>query len=613
MRDERIVIANSVGIDSNGLAIIHSPSRWTNSSPDKNVFTYYPWELAYTSSLLKRDTEHRVVFLDGCLEKYDTEAYFERIALEKPTVLVMEPATRTWNDDLRLMQRVKAAFQTTLIVVGQHATAFPDEVARYADHVVLGEYEYTVLDIVRGLDPRDIPGRYPNARRALLDINSLPWPEDDDVSRIRYGVPGEPSSEYLEVQAYATRGCPMNCTFCVCRHLYYNQQNWRPRHTENIAAELSYLRNKYPQMEGIFFDEEFHNVGKKFILELSQELIAHKLNELKIEAMCAYYTLDEEMMDAMRAAGYYLLRVGIETAGAGAAKGIDLGVKFDLERLRHVLHYAKKIGLKMYGTFTFGAPGSTKKDDQATLDLMDEIVGEGLLWRFQTSICTPQPGAPFYDWAKEKGFLKTFRSQEYDGGNNVVLDYPDYSSEEIMQKYLTAQKYYDLAVKNRFSSSIDASIATLQEEKPSRVLFLRSSRMPQMEIIFRKLRHALSDIRIDVIAQAAVRDEMDALQTEGIINAAFYYTEAFFDSAVIPQTLRDALTRAHYDCAFLVYGNLRGRGYENAEKFLTALELGHWRAFNSEGRLLDQREIAKIREAEARVCENPQQTLNGSV
>lgn len=598
MKDERIVIANSVGIDSAGLAIIHSPSRWTNSSPDKNVFTYYPWELAYTSSLLKRETEHAVIFVDGCLEKYDTDAYFERIRKENPTVLVMEPATRTWHDDLQLMQRVKAACNTTLIVVGQHATAFPDEVARFADHVVIGEYEYTVLDIVRGLDPRDILGRYPNARRPLLDINSLPWPEDDDVARIRYGVPGEPSSEFLEVQAYATRGCPMNCAFCVCRHLYYNQPNWRPRQCRDIAAELRYLRDRYPQMEGIFFDEEFHNVGKKFILELSRELIAAKLDDLKIEAMCAYYTLDEEMMDAMRAAGYYLLRVGIETAGEGAAKGIDLGVKFDLAKLRRVLGYAKKIGLRMYGTFTFGAPGSTKKDDQATLDLMDEIVGDGLLWRFQTSICTPQPGAPFYDWAKEKGFLKTFQSQEYDGGNHVVLDYPDYSSDEIMQKYLAAQKYYDLAVKNRFTSCIDSSVAELKEKEYSRVLFLRSSRMPQMEILFRKVRRALPDIEIDVIAQRAVQSELESLQEEHIIQSVFYYSEPFFDPHVLPDALCDEIKEHAYECGFLVYGNLRGRGYENAENFMVALGITEWCAFNSEGRILSHAAISEIRAAE---------------
>ena len=602
MSSERIVIANSVGIDSNGLAIIHSPSRWTNSSPDKNVFTYYPWELAYTSSLLKRETDHRIVFIDGCLEKYDRHAYFRRISEEEPTILVMEPATRTWFDDKKLMAEVKEKFGTTLIVCGQHASAFPAEVQRSADYVVIGEYEYTVLDIVRGKARNDIPGLYPNARRPLLDIDSLPWPEDDDVRRIRYGVPGEPSSEYLEVQAYATRGCPMNCNFCVCRHLYYNQPNWRPRAVTDVVNELRYLKQKYPQMEGIFFDEEFHNVGKEFILDLSKQIIEQRCDDLKIEAMCAYFTLDEEMMDAMKAAGYYLLRVGIETAGKNAARGINLGAKFNLEKLRRMLRYAKKIGMKMYGTFTFGAPGSSKKDDEATLRLMDEIIGEGLLWRFQTSICTPQPGAPFYDWAKEKGFIKTFESHEYDGGNRVVLDYPDYSNEEIMAMYMKAQKYYDVAVKNRFISLLRPSAENLGEEPLTKIVFLRTARLPQVELCLKEIRAVLPEVRLDIIAQPAVSAEMQDLQRQGVINNILLYEKGFFDKDQIPSELMDYVRAQNYDKAFLIYGNLRGRGYENAEEFIEALQISEWTAFNSEGKLLQQKDILTMRQAEKEVC-----------
>ena len=49
----KVAICNSVGIDADGYAMIHSPSRWTNSTKDLNIFTYYPWELAYCSSILK--------------------------------------------------------------------------------------------------------------------------------------------------------------------------------------------------------------------------------------------------------------------------------------------------------------------------------------------------------------------------------------------------------------------------------------------------------------------------------------------------------------------------------------------------------------------------------
>ena len=64
----KVVIANSVGIDKEGNYIIHSPSRWSVGVKDKSCwFAYYPWELAYLSSLLKSRTDFNVKMIDGCM------------------------------------------------------------------------------------------------------------------------------------------------------------------------------------------------------------------------------------------------------------------------------------------------------------------------------------------------------------------------------------------------------------------------------------------------------------------------------------------------------------------------------------------------------------------
>ena len=97
----KVAVCNSVGIDADGYAMIHSPSRWTNSTKDLNIFTYYPWELAYCSSILKRDTDHEVRFYDGCLDKLDHDAFVEKVSDFRPDYLIMDCATRTINADSR--------------------------------------------------------------------------------------------------------------------------------------------------------------------------------------------------------------------------------------------------------------------------------------------------------------------------------------------------------------------------------------------------------------------------------------------------------------------------------------------------------------------------------
>lgn len=437
----KVVIANSVGIDECGNKISNFPSRWSASLGKSGGFTYYPFELAYLSSLLKRDTNHQIKFVDGSLLNLNATECIELLEKEQPEVLIMESSTLIYKEDLKVAKAMKERFGTKLIFTGQHASAFPEEVlSDGVDYVCIGEYETTILDILLGKAPRSILGLYPNPRRPLLDINLLPFPEDGDVSRLDYAEPGEPHCEYKEIEMFASRGCVMGCVFCVCRHLYYAKPNWRPRYIKSIIDEIKYLRNKYPQMEGIFFDEEEHNTSKKFIMDLTRAIRGNGLNDLKYNAMCGYWTLDREMIEVMYSAGYYKLRIGIETASEKVAKAMRK--KIDIPRLKSILETAKEVKMKMYGTFTFGAPESTREEDMKTVRLMRELIEDNMLYDLQTSICTPQPGTPFYHWAKKKGYLLSTNWHDYDGATCAVVNYPDYSNKEIEEVFHLANEVW---------------------------------------------------------------------------------------------------------------------------------------------------------------------------
>lgn len=433
----KIVVANSVGIDSEGYYMIHSPSRWT-TGVKRSPFTFYPWELAYTSALLKRDTQHQVKFVDGCLNRLDYEGYLSLIEKERPDLLVMESSSRTIQEDLRLAMALKQRCGTKLFMAGQHATAFPEEVARVADYVALGEYEYQALEVAQGKEPGEIRGLYPGERRALLDVNSLPWPEDEDVSRLDYSIPPLPNLNHTLIQMYASRGCPMTCSFCVCSNLYYEKPNWRKRDIPDIIKEIAYLRQKYPHMEGIFFDEEVHYIGKPFVLQLTKAIEEAGLSDLKYAAMGGYWNLDEEMLLAMKGAGYYQLRMGIETASEKIAREIGLKPKFDLDKLYHVLKAAKGVDMDIYGTFMIGAPGSSYEEDEKTIRLIKDLLVHDLLCDIQVSLCTPQPGTPFFRWAEEMSYLVTHDWRLYDGGQGSVVSYPHYPKEKIDEAYQRA-------------------------------------------------------------------------------------------------------------------------------------------------------------------------------
>ncbi|MFH0925390.1 MAG: radical SAM protein, partial [bacterium] len=561
----KILLANSVGIDKEGYYIVHSPSRWSwgwKNYPE--VFTYYPWELAYTSSLLKKETTHEVKFIDGCLEKLNRKEYLKRINVEKPDWLIMESSSRTINEDIELAKSVKEIYGTSLIFCGAHPTAYPQETLKIADYVCIGEYEHTVFDLISGKSPKDILGLYPNPRRPLLDFNSLPWPEDEDVSRLAYGIPGEPNCEYLEIQMYASRGCPFGCKFCVSRHLYFARPNWRPRKVENIIAEIRYLRNKYPQLEGIFFDEEVHNGNKQFVMELTTAIKKAGLHKLKYNAMCAYWNMDREMLEAFKSAGYYKLRIGIETGSEKIANSMGLGKKYNLEKLKEVLIIAREIGIKIYGTFTVGGLGSDQEEEKKTTELLYDLVSKGLLNDLQVSINTPQPGTPFYHEALGKGYLKNNIWSDFDGGNQAIVNYPYYSPKQIEESFQDVLKHYDLALEERCHANFRDNLAKNFEifNKINKVLIFRSARMWHVNLIVEYLKKEFLNLKVGILGQEKIILE---LEKNRYIDNIYYYNHGFFNVDKFEQGLKTQLISECYDMVIIPHNNFKGVGYDEVE------------------------------------------------
>jgi anaerobic magnesium-protoporphyrin IX monomethyl ester cyclase len=564
----KIVVANSVGVDAGGYHMVHVPSRWSLGIKNFTNCGYYPWQLAYTSSLLKRETDHQIKFLDGVLNGWDFETYFSQLEKERPDWLIMESSSRTIDEDLRLASAAKKAFGTKLIFTGQHPMAQPEEVLKTADYVCMGEYEYSVLELIEGKDPKYISGVYPNDRSRLLDIDSLPFPEDEDIKRIDYH---EPNCRYRQIQMYASRGCPRRCNFCAAATLYYDELNWRPRNVDDVVEEIRQLKEKYPEMEGVFFDEEVHNIKRSFNIALSKAIREADLNHLKYEALCEYVSLDEEALIEMRKAGYYKIRFGIETASDVIAGKMTLGKKHAPDKLRSILKFGKGIGFVFYATFSVGGLGSNEEEDQKTVDMIFELTRQGLLDEVQVSINTPQPGTDFYNTCVENSYLKTgIEWQDFDGNGHVVVDYPNYPAKDIQKMFNKALEAFDrgkaVANSSRFLVTAKASSSIIPDN--SRVLVLRSARQWMIHLILKTL-GPLPHATLDLLGQDAVMDDFHGTQ---YVNNLYTYGQGFFSADTFPPKLADQLRANDYDIVLVPLANNHLQGYENV---LEVAELFH--------------------------------------
>lgn len=437
-----IVIANAASIMDTGQEVVPFPSRWDSGLPRgmKPLFYWMPYELAYTTALLKRELpDAKVKLIDGNIAGWDGDRYIQEIAKLQPDVLICECSALTYPTMTRVMQGYlerRFVEPVRTILCGPMAADAQRAKKDLWDDVVVGEYELKVLELLGGTVP-DVA--YTDA--GLINLDWLPWPEDEDISRIRY----DECNHYAKgmIQAYFSRGCPLSCDFCVVPSLYgghgKSHRSHRVRDVEDCCQEVLYLKAMYgDRMGGIYANEEAHNANVPWLVELCEAFIRHGMKDkhnLRFDAMTGYWTYTEELIKLMARAGYNQIRFGVESTSEQVGKKI--GKTIHLEKMESVMRWCKKYGIHCYGTIQIGCSGSTEQTDLQTLADLRRWAREGLMEKWQVSTSTPQPSTPMYKQAKERGWLTTTDINLYDGVN-AVIDRPEYPAERVYAVRMSA-------------------------------------------------------------------------------------------------------------------------------------------------------------------------------
>lgn len=412
-----IVVANGPGKLENGSDVILFPSRW-DSGVQAAPFRFYPYELAYLSSLLKRELPSDYVrMIDGNILGYNAEQYAAAIKQHNPDVVVCECSALTYGTMTKVIQLVQPK---KAILCGPMST-YPAASLDGWTNTVIGEYEHKVLALLKG-EPQPM---------GYVDLDWLPWPEDEDISRIEYDEINHYSRGVLQV--YPTRGCPLSCTFCVVPTYYgghgKSHKSHRCRNAENVCDEIESLARKYQgRFSGCYFNEEAHNANVEWFVNFCETLIKRGLNKYQYDCMAGAWVMTEELTALMARAGYRQFRFGVESTSEKVGKSIKKTIH--KEKIEQVLGWLKKYNVGAYITLQVGAMGSTEEIDIATIKDAKGWIQRGLVQKWQLSTSTPQPNTPFYEQAKANGWLVT-EDFRYFNGWNAVVSYPDYPAERI--------------------------------------------------------------------------------------------------------------------------------------------------------------------------------------
>jgi len=428
----RIALLNLPWTD-NGRLGVRAGSRWPfTSKPEEDGRIHYipfPFFLAYATALLKKEGKE-VRLIDAIASGIDERRVIEEIKSYNPTLIVIETSTPSFNNDIRIirdMHQELPSFQIALC--GPHATVFSEQILsdyNYIDYILMGEYEYTLLDLlnclednsgslerVLGLTYRDNGKIKVNAFRSTIDnLDNLSWPEREDVPIYRYndGFVGLPQPN---VQMWASRGCPFECIFCLWPQTMYKEHKYRKRNPIDIVDEMEYLLKKF-NFKAVYFDDDVFNIDREHVLSICSEIKKRNII-IPWAAMARADLMDEELLDYMFSSGLCAIKYGIESGNQSILNNCKKNM--DLSRVRHTVKLTKKYGIKVHLTFCLGLPGETKQTIKKTVRFIQDSDPTSL----QVSFATPFPGTEYYKHLDQKGYLLSRDWSDYDGNQKCIV------------------------------------------------------------------------------------------------------------------------------------------------------------------------------------------------
>ena len=321
--------------------------------------------------------------------------------------------------------KLKVAF------VGPPVTVEPEMALQSAavDFIVRREFDYQIARYASGTPLEELPGVSFRKNGSIIhnpegsvieDLDRLPWVTKvykRDLDITRYNVP---FLHHPFISLYTSRGCPAMCSFCLWPQTLSGHR-WRLRSSDDVAAEVRYALDAFPEVKEIFFDDDTFNYRKARTLDLCA-----KLKPLNFTWSCtSRVTTDYETLKAMREAGCRLLIVGYESGDPQILKNIKKGAT--IEMALRFTENCKKLGLTIHGDFIIGLPGETRETIRKTIDFAKRLDVETI----QVSIAHALPGTELYEYGAQNGLIQL--SMADDGGHQLPnITYPGLDEAEIV-------------------------------------------------------------------------------------------------------------------------------------------------------------------------------------
>jgi radical SAM superfamily enzyme YgiQ (UPF0313 family) len=272
-----------------------------------------------------------------------------------------------------------------VVVNGSDATDHSaDYLARGADYVLLGEAEWTLLELVDVLlgrsraEARQVHGlvfadrehesitRTPS-RALMKSLDLLPLPARDLVDIGRYRTAWTDVHGFFALNLVASRGCPYKCNWCA-KPIYGNSFNVRS--SECVAAEMLELRDRFGA-DYLWFADDLFGIRQDWVQELADH-VERKKAIVPFKMQSRVDLMQEDTVRALQRAGCAEVWMGVESGSQRILNAMDKGTR--VSQVESANERLKSAGIRSCFFLQFGYPGETWSDIEQTIGSCAKLV-----------------------------------------------------------------------------------------------------------------------------------------------------------------------------------------------------------------------------------------------
>lgn len=338
------------------------------------------------------------------------------------------------KDSMKAVIRRCRAFDKTIVAGGPYPTGSYREIDD-VDHFLTGEVDETFPQFLTELEAGTAKAVYP--RPPHPDITRRPSPRFDLLDLSVYGS--------MAVQY--SRGCPFHCEFCDIWAVYGNRP--RLKSPESLLAELDTLYRL--GWEGAVFvvDDNFIGNKKRVKSELLPALVQwqkrhghpfHFFTEASINL-----GEDEELLSAMREAGFNEVFIGIETPNVEglAETGKTQNLKADMKKSIRTI---QRHGIEVMAGFIVGFDN----DGSDIFNRQISFIQENGIPKAMIGLLTALPGTRLYQRLKAEG--RILNTSIGNNTHNLTTNFKTVMDPERLKEGYKKilSNLYDFTMKNYF-------------------------------------------------------------------------------------------------------------------------------------------------------------------